>query len=89
MKPLQDAKRDFYLQELSETEGNVVDLEKAWLLQEITTSISSNTTDLWKEYFIQEGHDQDNLRDQWMSFLRSEGYSGNFHDMQLRFYNDN
>lgn len=75
-----DDKKTSLLALLSESDGNVKDLEKAWLVSVITSPVSDNINDLWVEFWLQEGYAQSNFSDMAYEWLGDMGYTGAYPD---------
>lgn len=83
-----ETERNFYLTQLSLTDGNVNDLERLWL-QDVTSSSETDVQSLWQLYLRQEGFSISDLRSAWSQFLLVNGYTGNIIDQTNRYFEDN
>ena len=81
-----DDKKSALLTILSLSDGQVNDLEKAWLLTIITSPVSANINELWVEFWLQEGFTLSNFNDMAYEWLGTLGYTGAYPDRWAQYW---
>lgn len=86
MSHVNDSKKSALLTLLSESDGNIVDLEKTWLLSVVVSPAGNHINDLWQQLFIENGATSSNWNNAAAEFLISLGYSGAISDMWSQYW---
>lgn len=80
MPHISDLKRAA-LETLTGQTGHINDLEKAWLLGELSASEPQNINDLWNQYLVAQGAGPGHTGDMLAEWLIGLGYAGSVSDM--------
>ena len=83
-----EVERNFYLNQLSLTSGDVNDLERLFL-QDAASSSETDVQSLWGLYLVAEGFPISDLRSAWKQFLEGNGYFGDIIDQTNKYFIDN